>query len=201
VIENQNPQPKKSVMRLQPKTYNLKPINGFTLIEVGIVVFMTALITTITIAGFRNGQKQKLAGLASDTVINAIRNAQNFSLTGKNTNNSNATCRVPQYYFITFSYSSDPVLSAFNNCNTVDQIETYPMPANTRVKASGLVLDSNVAATNLIIAFYPPFATMKATRDNGTYGIFATANITVENSEGTVNKTIRVDGVSGRIGE
>jgi prepilin-type N-terminal cleavage/methylation domain-containing protein len=179
---------------------------GFTLIELLVVMAMTAMIAGVTIANFRTGEKNKRAQIAVDTVVNAIRNAQNFMLTGKNTNNPNAACRVPQYYVITFNYQTSAVLSALNNntgvCGvTPDTIETYALPVNTRVKANGLVLDAATATTNLTLVFYPPFGVIKAARDNDAYSSFTTATISVETSDSVVTKTVTIDGVAGRIGE
>ena len=175
---------------------------GFTLIELTVVIFIIALISGLSIANFRAGERRKQAGFASDGVINAIRNAQNLTLAGKSTNNSNSSCRVPQYYFVTFAYSASYSLSARNNCGTDDTIETYTLPLNTRVKASSLVLGGSTASTNLTIVFYPPFAVIKANLDGGTSAGFTTATVTVESvADATISRTVTVDGISGRVGE
>ncbi len=174
---------------------------GFTLIEMLIVIAIISTIAGVSVSNFRAAEKQKRAAIAVDSVVNSIRNAQNFTLTGKSTNNANAACRVPQYYFVTFSYSNSYTLSAFNNCNTTDQIETYTLPVNTQIKASGLSLGVLIGNTNLVMAFYPPFGTMKAALDNAVYSTFTTAQIIVQTIDGSASKTVQVDGVSGRIGE
>lgn len=188
---------------MKQKIGNIEHISeqGFTLIEMVVVTAVIAIIAGISVANFRAGEKQKRAQIAVDTVINSIRNTQNFTLTGKNTTNANAGCRVPQYYYVIFGYSTTYSISAYNNCGTFDLIQTDLLPPNTHIKANGLVLDSVVATTNLSIVFYPPFGAMKAGIDSGAYGTFTTATITVENTDGSVSKTATMDGVAGRIGE
>jgi len=189
-------------MKLKPKTYNLKLFQkGFTLIELVVVTAMIAIIAGISVANFRAGEKQKRAQIAVDTVISSIRVAQGFTLNGKNTNNINAGCRVSQYYYLVFGYGTAYSILANNNCGTTDLIETDTLPTNTRIKANGLVLNGTVAASNLSIVFYPPFAATRAGKDNSGYNTFTTATITVETTDGTVSKTATVDGVAGRIGE
>lgn len=166
-----------------------------------VVIFIVATISGISVANFRGAEKQKRAVIAVDTVVASLRQAQNSTLTGKNTNNADPSCRVPQFYYVIFGYSSAYSLLAYNNCGTLDLIESYNLPANTRVKANGLVLGSTVATSNLSVVFYPPFATIKAGVDNGGYNTFTTATIQVETTDGSATKTVTIDGVAGRIGE
>lgn len=175
---------------------------GFTLVELMVVAFIMVILSTISVANFRQGEKRKRTAIAADMVVNAIRTAQNFTLTGKNTNNANPACRVPEYYLVTFNYTNTFSVAGYNNCDTVDVVETYSIPANSRIKASGLVLGSTPAVTNMSIMFLAPFAIPKALTDGGTiYNTFTTATIAVESADGTVVKTVTVDGVAGRIGE
>jgi prepilin-type N-terminal cleavage/methylation domain-containing protein len=179
----------------------MKQTKGFTLIELLVAMFILLMITSLTLANFRSGERQKRAVIATDTVVNALRNAQNFTLTGKNTTNSTPSCRTVREYIITISYSSPVNLSAYNTCGTLDPVETYTLPAGTRIKASGLVLDGTTAASSLSFAFYPPFGIVKANRGSGAYNNFTTARITIETLDGAFTRTIEVNGVSGRIGE
>ncbi|MEO8065951.1 MAG: type II secretion system protein [Candidatus Doudnabacteria bacterium] len=179
---------------------------GFTLIELLVVLFITTMISGIAVANYRAAEKQKRAVIASDTVINALRNAQNFTLTGKSTNNSDPTCRVPLYYQVVFTYSGSINLYGHNvKCNNDDLIESYTLPVNTRIKAGSMILTPLLAgitaATNLTFRFTPPFASITAATDNGTPAIFTTSTITVETTDGQASKTITVDGVAGRIGQ
>lgn len=173
--------------------------SGFTLIELLVVLFITTMIAGISVANFRAAEKQKRAVIAVDTVIGAIRNAQNYTLTGKNTNNASAACRVPLYYQITFAYTGAITLYGHNICGTDDLIETYSLPVNTRIKPAGMVLGGSTAVTSLSIVFTAPFGEMTAGKDGGANSTFATATITVETTDSTATKTATIDGVAGRI--
>ncbi|OGE80635.1 MAG: hypothetical protein A2660_00810 [Candidatus Doudnabacteria bacterium RIFCSPHIGHO2_01_FULL_45_18] len=179
---------------------------GFTLIELLVVVFLITLISGISIANFRSGEKRRAVALASDTVISAIRTAQNYALTGKKTNNANGACRSAEFYWIEFAYATPTAmtLSAENTCGSVDLIETYILPARSQIRAGGLSLNGSAAITDLSIIFYPPFGTLEAMVDDtgSTSPVsFTTATIIVETSEGDISKSITIDGVAGRIGE
>ncbi len=191
------------------KNFKLKILNsqvGFTLIEVIVVVFIVAIISAVSIANFRQGDRQKQVVIAFDTISNALRVAQNYTLSGRSTNNPSAACRTPQYYAVNFTYATTLTITALNNNNagcglTPDVIETFRLPPNTRIRASGMLLNGIVANTNMVIQFRPPFATVQASKDSGTYANFTTARITVESTDGSVSKVLTIDGVSGKVGE
>jgi prepilin-type N-terminal cleavage/methylation domain-containing protein len=172
---------------------------GFTLIEMLVVLFIITTIAGISVANFRAAEKQKRVTIAADTVINAIRNAQNFTLTGKNTTNANTSCRVPQFYVVIFQYASTFTLYGVDNCGTWDTIETYSLPVNTRIAANGLKLNGSTATTAEAVYFAPPFATITGNKDSDPVASFSTLSITVETSDGSSSKTVHVDGVAGRI--
>ncbi len=179
---------------------------GFTLIEMLVVIFIVAMIGTASIVNFRQGEKQKQVVIAFDTVSNALRVAQNYSLSGRGTNNANPACRTPQYYYVTITYTTTVTISALNNnvagCgSTPDVMDTYNLPPNTRIRASGLVFNGVPASTSMVVAFYPPFGAIKASRDGGALSIFTTATATVESVNSTISKVLTVSGVSGKIGE
>lgn len=174
---------------------------GFTLIELVIVTAMIAMIATVSIANFRKGEKSRGVNVAIDGFTGALTSAQNLSLTGRGTNNANAACRDAQYYFVAFDYSTTYRLQALNNCSTVDTIETFRLPANTRIKVTGLVLAGNVAPVSMAISFTLPYGQLRGSIDNGAYNSFTNAFITVESSDGTVTRTLTVNGLSGRISQ
>lgn len=184
---------------------------GFSLIELVVIVFIIAVISSISIADFRKGEKRKQTALAADIVINAIRSAQNYTLSGRNIHRQidpqpNSSCLVPQYYSVTISYSGQILLQALNN-NTAscgaspDTVETYSLPTNVKVDSGGLTLDGTTATSDMTIQFTPPFGVMKAGRDGAAAAAFNSAAITVLLTDGSSPHTIIVDGVSGRIGE
>ncbi len=193
----------------QIKNFKFKISNsqrGFTLIEVIVVVFIVALISAASIANFKQGDRQKQTVIAFDTITNALRVAQNYTLAGRSTNHPTASCRTPQYYSVNFTYTTTLTITALNNntagCGTTaNVIETFRLPPNTRIRANGMLLNGIAATTNLVIRFYPPFAAVQASKDNAAFGTFTTARITVETTDGSVSKVLTIDGVSGRIGE
>lgn len=179
---------------------------GFTLVELLVIIFIVSMISAVSIANFRQGDRQKQAVIAFDTVSNALRVAQNYTLSGRSTNNPSAACRTPQYYAVNFTYTNTMTITALNNNNagcgsTPDVIETFRLPPNTRIRASGMLLNGIVANTNMVIQFRLPFAAVQASKDSGTYANFTTARITVESTDGSVSKVLTIDGVSGKVGE
>ncbi len=192
-------------MEFETKKAKLNSSRGFTLIELLAVVFIMVTLSTISVANFRQGEKRKRAAIAADTVVSVLRTAQNYTLSGKQTNDANPACRTPKYYFVRITYAGVLTLRAVNNCDITDLIETFNLPAGTQVKANGLVMNgSSVATVRLNIYFLAPFGNVRAAVDpvdNSSMAIFTSATITVETVDGSINHTALVDGVSGRIGE
>lgn len=174
---------------------------GFTLVEMLVVMSIMVIITTTSIVQFRAGEKQRRTHLAADTINNAIRTAQSLSLSGKKTANADPNCRIPRYYYLHIDYTGTYRIFADNNCGGTDTVETYTLPPRTRIQPTGLKVN-NISATNYItIAFYPPFGTLRGSRDGGALASFTSETITVQPSDGSFSRTVTIDGVSGRIGE
>lgn len=189
-------------MELETKKTKPNSALGFTLIELLVVTFIMVTLSTISVANFRQGEKRKRATIASETVINVLRTAQNYALSGKQTNNADPNCRTPQYYFVRVNYSGGLNLRAVNNCGTQEFLESFSLPTNTRVKANGLVMNgSTVAGTRLHVYFLAPFGSVRAAVDGDSMTIFSTASVIIETSDGSISRTVVVDGVAGRIGE
>jgi type II secretory pathway pseudopilin PulG len=176
---------------------------GFTLIELMVAMTITIIIGAAMLASFRTGEKRKRIALASDTITNVVRSAQTYALAGKNTNNANQACRLPQFYFVGFDLSNNTriTLNAQNNCGTTDLIDTFKLPQNTQMRANGIVLDG-VATSTFYLYFIPPFADIKAGVDGTTKASFTTTSITVEIvGDSATFKTVNIDGVAGKVGE
>ena len=179
--------------------------SGFTLIEMLVVIFIIATISTISIANFRAGERQKRSVIASDVVTLALRNAQNYTLTSKQIANSSCIQgKTPQAYLMAFIGASATTGSLYgiDKCNIANLIESYSLPTGTAISA--YKIDLGVVA-NLQVEFTVPFAqttvSSNTTVNTGPFNSFSTATVTVGLSDGTLARTITVDGVAGRIGE
>src|ERR1041385_1219143 len=135
---------------------------AFTLIEILVVLVMMGLLMTLVFANFRSGENAKKVSLAADTAIQALTSAQTYALSGKNTNNANTNCRVPKYYYVTFTAPNLISLLARNTCDTDDTIQTYSLPSGTTIGSlslDGIGPTSNPATMSIV--FYAPFASVK----------------------------------------
>jgi prepilin-type N-terminal cleavage/methylation domain-containing protein len=196
-------------MNIETKISNFSAISratsslGFTLVELLVVIFIMVTISSISVANFRQGEKRKRAVIAADTIVAALRTGQNYALSGKQTNNSDPACRTAQYYYVRVNYIGGVTLRAVNNCGGQELIESFDLPSGMQFKANGLVLDgASVATVRLQIYFLAPFGNVMAGIDTvSDMAAFNTAAITIETTDGTINRTIIVDGVVGRIGE
>lgn len=178
---------------------------GFTLIEMLVVIFILALISSVSIANYRKAERQKRVAIAADIVTNAIRNAQNFSLTSRQLAASSCVQgKSPKSYIIFFSFSQTLELYGVDKCDASFLIESYVYPTSTRIQSSGYKLNGSSVAS-LQAKFTPPFAKLTASSgsniNTGTFNTFTTATVTVEATDGSFSKIVTVDGVSGRIGE
>ncbi|MBX4187291.1 MAG: prepilin-type N-terminal cleavage/methylation domain-containing protein [Candidatus Doudnabacteria bacterium] len=172
---------------------------GFTLIELLVVVSITSILALVSVSNFREGEKRKRVTLAIDGIVNSINLAQNYTLSGKTTNNVRSDCRVPKYFYVQYNYTKNYYLYAVDNCDEIDLIETYTLPTNVSFQASGLLLNAAPASNNLKLAYYPPFGQTKASIDASVLGSYTSATISVVSSDGTISKSAVVNGVSGRI--
>jgi len=183
----------------QIKVIDHRSNKGFTLIELLTVMLITAMIATMTLANYRHGEKSRRVAIASDGIVSALTQAQNYVLAGKSTTNADVNCRVPKSYFITFTYNPVYSIRALNNCAGTDTIQSFTLPDNTRIKVNGLILDAGIVNNSLKIIFTSPFGQIKANKDNGSDISFIASFITIESTDGSISKTITVDGIAGKI--
>ncbi len=183
---------------------------GFTLIELTIVMAMTALIATIMLVNYRQGEKLKRVQLTLDAVTNTIRLGQNYSLSGKQIQRSSGACSNDNSaadYRVSFTGGVVFVpLYADDKCGASILVDQYNFLTGARIKSNSIAYEtctpicSTATIDFLAIKFTPPFGTITASTDNVLYTTFSKADIVFESLDGTKTKTLRIDGVSGRIG-
>lgn len=184
--------------------------SAFTLIELMISIFVLMMISTIMVANFRMSEREKRLVIAKDLLLNAIRTAQNLTLSSKQIPGSvcapggvpnKAAVNYRIYYTETNSNFS---LRAEDKCGVVNTIETYILPSDITFKAGGSTLTTSTSTTSypsIILRFNSPFAQPDAasTHTSPTFFDYQTATIRVVQGSTGAEKIISVDGISGRI--
>ncbi len=176
------------------------------MIELIIVIGIFIMMTSAVLVNFRLGENKKKTALAADSVISALRIAQNDALTGHLVQQS--TCSqgtAASEYQLTFDYSKVYTLSAFDRCGENYVLETYTLPQGSKIAADGLQVNINgvtyTEAETLKILFRPPFGTMTMLRGgSATIQSFTSISITVGSDNSDYTKTVKLDGISGRVG-
>ncbi|MBI4363474.1 MAG: four helix bundle protein, partial [Candidatus Doudnabacteria bacterium] len=178
---------------------------GFTLIELMIAAAVMAILASVTVANFRESERNKTLAAGSDMVVNAVRNAQNRAFASEAIASSTCTInsipdRAPKSYLIVFGSQTSATLYGVDKCDNAVALETYLYPKDVLVQSNGYVLNSAVVGS-LQIKFTPPFAATTASSDaginQGTFSSFTSSEVTI----GIASKvrTITVDGVSGKV--
>lgn len=86
--------------------FKIKNKKGLSLIEVMMVVAIIGIMTAISIVSFVNSRRNAVLSGEADVIIAAIREAQNYALTGKNINVGNPAhnCHLYRVIFDPNSY-------------------------------------------------------------------------------------------------
>ncbi len=198
---------------------------GFTLVEMLIIIFMMAMISTALILNFKQGDARKRVNLTRDNVITALRTAQNYTLAGKqiptlveaprvrgNASCGSNTVTTPSASFwIEFTGTNTADLMGEAQCtggNAVMRIQTFNLINSTEFPTSAFSITTTASGTstasNLAVRFTAPFATMTATTTAtpvaSDFNIFTTASVKAQyNNTPAYTKVITVDGISGKI--
>ncbi len=190
---------------------------GFTLIELTIVCFVLALVSLALIVNFRTGEQSKRVSLARDTVISAVRYAQNQALSGSQIPRSavyvrgaGGTCTdyslVSSWVeFVTGNNSA--VVMAENRCGQVMRLLQYELPTQVQYQPSApfalTAAGSSTPYSAGAIRFTPPFAQMTvSTQANplpSTFSGFDLFTVNLEYMDGGRDTPVVVDGISGKI--
>lgn len=223
IILNMTPKVLKSSKSTIKNTQLKARVNGFTLIELIVVIFVLTLVTTLTVMNFRNGERRKSVQLGADSVTNTLRSAQNYALAGRaipsnatRVHNAPTNCsdKAPADYRVGFNVATPTQyhLYATDKCQDVWLIETFRLPGRTRIATNGVgVRVAGVGYDKVQFRFTAPFARIEASSAdcegagspcfaNATFSEFDHAFITVESNDGSVDAEVQVDAISGRIG-
>ncbi|MBI4363244.1 MAG: prepilin-type N-terminal cleavage/methylation domain-containing protein [Candidatus Doudnabacteria bacterium] len=192
-------------MKLQPTTYNLQPQKGFTLIELIIATVIMAILSSVTVASFRESEKNKRLTAGQDIIVNAVRIAQNRALASEAIVSSTCTIssipdRAPKSFVIFFNSTVSATLYGIDKCDSAIALETYLYPRDVLVQSGGLAINGS-SVGSLQIKFTLPFAQSTASSNpsinQGSFDSFTTAAVTIGISNKT--RTVTVDGVSGKV--
>jgi prepilin-type N-terminal cleavage/methylation domain-containing protein len=188
-----------------------KLIRGFTLIELLVAMALVAILSTIVVASFRNGNRSKSVALGIDLTTSALRTAQGASLTGGKIAAFSCTIdglpsnQASEYRIRFSSGSSTYLLLAYDKCsNPPVTLETYQLAQNVLISSTGLKVTSQSGTTStaimsLELRFSPPFGKITASLDGEAFVPFRNSNIQIQSEDGSVIRNLTLDGISGTI--
>lgn len=196
----------------------MKKQQGFTLIELVIVIFITGMVAGALVMNFRQGEKHRRVHLMRDSVISALRTAQNYTLAGRQIPPEGQSTHVrgparclndnaALSYWVEFTTANTFDIMSEDRCGAVIRLERYTAIPQTRFltnNAFNLTVGSTSTNSNtLAIRFLPPFGVMSATATANPlpagFNAFVSSTITVEFQDGSRQRMINIDGISGRI--
>jgi prepilin-type N-terminal cleavage/methylation domain-containing protein len=156
---------------------------GFSMIELLVVMFIIALISTLALANYRSGQKKYILTGTVQQLISDIRKAQNMALSGYDISGQYNGYGIyikkgESSYIIYGNKNGDP-----NYQPSDDIIETVSLPSGVNVKSV------SPASDKLHIFFEPPHPT---TYLNGEIVAGISETITLELENSSLSKTIQV---------
>jgi prepilin-type N-terminal cleavage/methylation domain-containing protein len=190
---------------------------GFTLIEILIVLAISAMLSAIAIVYSHEGQNQVSLSVETAKVAEGILTAKNLSIATYATTNTScgygALINIASNTYSVFTYepqSHPPEHGVAPPCPANSIASTSPIyanemveysPANWQVKlASGVKFVNGGAGNNLmIVLFYPPAPTTFISRDGSTFldptvVPSVTSKVYLETTDGTDSSTITVNG-------
>lgn len=195
----------------------MKKQQGFSLIELTIVIFIIGIVAGALIMSFRQGDRQRRVNLMHDSVLSALRTAQNYTLAGRQIPpagqatyvrgstrcvNDNAALS----YWVEFTTANTFDIMAEDRCGAIILVERYNAVPQTRFLTSNaysITTTTTTSSNNLAIRFLPPFGTMSATTTSAplpaAFASFVSATASIEYQDGLRQRTITIDGISGRI--
>ena len=113
---------------------NFKSGQGFTLIELMVVIVIMAFLATAVVLGIAGQRASRDVKIAQDQLVSTIREAQSYTLSARNLSNGQ---RV-QFYVLKFDMATPTqyTLEAISNVSTSPQltdIQTITLPSDIRI--------------------------------------------------------------------
>jgi len=167
------------------------------LVEMLVVVSIMVVLSATIIANLRRGQRTQELNAATESIVSALRQMQNNVLSGL----EHGSSHQPAGDF-GFEISSDGTLyttfSELTGQTARINLETVNFTPNIAI--TNLVV-GGVAATMLQVRFLPPFGKVIMTGASYTNepDITSTFNVRLTSGSAILNKTITIDGLTGRI--
>jgi prepilin-type N-terminal cleavage/methylation domain-containing protein len=182
---------------------------GFTLIELIVAIAIMGILSAVVISNFQRGNESQRLQLAADTVINAIRTAQEQSLNPKAVSSiSCARGNIPAEYHIKFdstaNNSSAFTLLGTDKCGVSGVLlQNFKLPTKVHLKlVNGLNRDGSFVGGSggiLDISFLPPFGKTTASVNGDGFISFTQSKVIIESNTSSLSKTVILDGLSGRV--
>ena len=155
---------------------------GFSMIELLVVMFIISLISAITLANYRGGQRKYILTQSVQKLVSDIRKAQNMALGGfeisNNYNGYGVHIDEDDSYYIIYGDKNNTTYQPSD-----DIIETISLPENIRIQSV------SPAAGKMSIFFEPP-QPITYLDGNSAAGLSETIVLELENS--SLFKTIRI---------
>lgn len=164
---------------------------GFTMIELLVVIFVSALLATVVTVNFRQLRISQETQAGAANLISKIREVQSNVLVGKYITGTSA----PRAYVLSFSAASPSYTVSYNlidsnGSNTTTTLETVTAGTNVQIQQ---VLVGGAARAPVTLRIEAPYGHMSVD------GAYQTLQIDLQHATGAV-KSILVEPVSGKIG-
>ncbi|MBU2579509.1 prepilin-type N-terminal cleavage/methylation domain-containing protein [Patescibacteria group bacterium] len=157
---------------------------GFSMTELLVVMFIISLISAITLANYRQGQRKYILAQSVQKLVSDIRKAQNMALSGFDIAGAYYGYGVyleegDSYYIIYGDVNDNSTYQSSDDI--IEEVSLFPQ---------GVEVDSvSTPAGKMSIFFEPPQPTTYI-NGNNTPGLSGTISLKVTNS--SLSKTIRV---------
>lgn len=168
---------------------SLRSKRGFSLIELTVVVGISAILATIILVNFQSLRTQQEVTAAGNDLTSKIREVQNFVLSGKIINGTDAA----DAYEIRFTYPAT-IYAIYHEVDLVQNLlETVDLPQNMQV--GQLTVGAGPPDPSVVVRITAPFAQILiegASNQN--------LQIRLDHQKVSRTRTIIIDGISGRVG-